>query len=104
MPVLKAGTQPLGDLAEFLVPFSGLIPRSESRHALECYTMGLLADTTNKTAAALGRVVPATTGQQLQELLTRTAWDVVIFHEHDPPKLRVSHEDDPANAVSFSRA
>lgn len=28
----------------------------------------------------------------------------VIFHEHDPPKSRVSHEDDPANAVSFSRA
>lgn len=75
MPVLKAGTQPLGDLAEFLVPFAGLVRRSESRHALERYTTGLLADTADKTAAALGRVVPATNAQQLQELLTRTAWD-----------------------------
>lgn len=79
MPVLKAGTQPLGDLAEFLVPFAGLVRRSESRHALERYTTGLLADTVDKTAAALGRVVPATTGQQLQELLTRTAWDVAAM-------------------------
>ena len=75
MPVLKAGTRPLGDLAEFLVPFARLVRRSESRHALERYTTGLLADTADKTAAALGRVVPATNSQQLQELLTRTAWD-----------------------------
>jgi|SRR5665213_315167 len=75
MPVLKAGTRPLGDLAEFLVPFARLVRRSESRHAIERYTTGLLADTADKTAAALGRVVPATNSQQLQELLTRTAWD-----------------------------
>ena len=79
MPVLKAGTQPLGDLAEFLVPFAGLVRRSESRHALERYTTGLLADTADKSAAALGRVVPATNGQQLQELLTRTAWDAAAM-------------------------
>ena len=60
MPVQKAGTQPLGDLAEFLVPFAGLVRRSESRHALERYTTGLLADTADKSAAALGRVVSAT--------------------------------------------
>ena len=79
MPVPKAGTQPLGDLAEFLVPFAGLVRRSESRHALERYTTGLLADTADKSAAALGRVVRATNGQQLQELLTRTAWDAAAM-------------------------
>lgn len=79
MPVLKAGTRPLGDLAEFLAPFAGLVRRSESRHALERYTTGLLADTADKTAAALGRVVPATNAQQLQELLTRTAWDAAAM-------------------------
>lgn len=79
MPVLKAGSRPLGDLAEFLAPFAGLVRRSESRHALERYTTGLLADTADKTAAALGRVVPATNAQQLQELLTRTAWDAAAM-------------------------
>lgn len=79
MPVLKAGTRPLGDLAAFLAPFAGLVRRSESRHALERYTTGLLADTADKTAAALGRVVPATNAQQLQELLTRTAWDAAAM-------------------------
>ncbi len=79
MPVPKAGTGPLGDLAEFLAPFAGLVRRSESRHALERYTTGLLADTADKTAAALGRVVPETNGQQLQELLTRTAWDAAAM-------------------------
>jgi len=79
MPVLKAGTRPLGDLAAFLAPFAGLVRRSESRRALERYTTGLLADTADKTAAALGRVVPATNAQQLQELLTRTAWDAAAM-------------------------
>ncbi len=75
MAVPKAGVEPLADLAAFLAPFAGLVRRSESRHALERYATGLLADTADKTAAALGRVVPGTNAQQLQEFLTRTAWD-----------------------------
>ncbi len=75
MAVPKAGAEPLADLAAFLAPFAGLVRRSESRHALERYATGLLADTADKTAAAFGRVVPGTTAQRLQEFLTRTAWD-----------------------------
>lgn len=75
MAVPKAGAEPLADLAAFLAPFAGLVRRSESRHALERYATGLLADTAAKTAAALGRAVPGTNAQQLQEFLTRTAWD-----------------------------
>lgn len=75
MALLKAGTAPLGDLAEFLEPFSGLVRRAESRRALERYATGLLSDVPQKNASALGRALPGTNGQCLQEFLTRTAWD-----------------------------
>lgn len=79
MAVPKAGREPLADLAAFLEPFAGLVRRSESRHALERYATGLLAETPDKTAAALGRVVPDTNAQQLQEFLTRTAWEPAVM-------------------------
>lgn len=79
MAVPKTGPDPLPDLAAFLVPFAGLVRRSESRHALERYATGLLADSADKTAAALGRIVPGTSSQQLQEFLTRTAWDAAAM-------------------------
>lgn len=73
--ILKAGPDALPDLAEFLKPFTSLLQRSQSRHAVERYTTGLLADLPRKTASDLGRSIPGTNGQRLQELLTRTKWD-----------------------------
>lgn len=75
MAIPKAGPSPLDDLAEFLAPFSSLVRRRESRHALERYTTGLLADLPRKTASEMGRSVVGTSGQRLQEFLTNTAWD-----------------------------
>lgn len=75
MAIPKAGPAPLADLAAFVAPFGEVLRRAESRHALERYATGLLADLPRKTAAALGRSLPGTTGQRLQELLTRTHWD-----------------------------
>lgn len=73
--ILKAGPEALPDLAEFLTPFTSLLQRSQSRHALERYTTGLLADLPRKTASDLGRAIAGTNGQRLQEFLTRTQWD-----------------------------
>lgn len=73
--VIKAGLTPLADLATFLEPFGSLVRRYQSRHALERYTTGLLADLRRKTASDLGRAVAGTNGQRLQEFLTRTKWD-----------------------------
>jgi len=73
--VIKAGLEPLADLAVFLKPFGSLVRRAQSRHALERYTTGLLADLGRKTASDLGRAVAGTNGQRLQEFLTRTVWD-----------------------------
>lgn len=71
----KAGRDPLPDLASFLEPFATLVRRSESRQSMERYVTGLLADVSRKTASDLGRALPGTSAQRLQELLTNTAWD-----------------------------
>lgn len=73
--ILKAGPEALTDLMEFLNSFTSLLQRSQSRHALERYTTGLLADLPRKTASDLGRAIAGTNGQRLQEFLTRTQWD-----------------------------
>jgi len=74
MAIPKAGPTPLDDLSGFLKPFAALVRRSESRHALERYTTGLLADLPRKTASEMGRSVAGTSEQRLQEFLTNTAW------------------------------
>lgn len=60
--------------------------RAESKAALERYTTGLLADVGRKTASEIGRAVPGTNGQNLQEFLTRTDWDAA-----EMDRLRVGH-------------
>lgn len=75
MAVVKAGPEPLADLGVFLEPFGDLVLRSESREAMERYATGLLSDLSRKTAADMGRALPGTNGQRLQEFLTRTEWD-----------------------------
>jgi SRSO17 transposase len=86
MAVPQAGTEPLPDLSCFLTPFSHIFLRAESRHALERYTTGLMANLPHKTASAMGRSLPGTNGQRLQELLTRTSWEA-----KDMDRLRIQH-------------
>jgi len=86
MAIPKAGADPLDDLGRFVAPFAALLRRAESRQALERYTTGLLSDLVRKTASDLGRSLPGTNGQRLQELLTRTSWD-----PQQLDRLRVAH-------------
>ena len=86
MAILKAGSAPLHDLAEFLEPFASLVRRPESRHAMERYTTGLLSDLPRKTASDIGRAVAGTNGQRLQEFLTRTSWE-----PREMDRVRVGH-------------
>ncbi|MFH1141373.1 MAG: IS701 family transposase [Chloroflexota bacterium] len=86
MAVMKAGPDPLEDLGAFLEPFASLVRRAENRQALERYTTGLLADLPRKTASDMGRALPGTNGQRLQEFLTRTAWDPAVMD-----RLRIQH-------------
>jgi SRSO17 transposase len=86
MAVPKAGPEPLDDLAVFLEPFAELVLRSESREAMERYTTGLLSDLQRKNASEMGRSLPGTSGQKLQEFLTRTRWD-----SREMDRLRIAH-------------
>jgi SRSO17 transposase len=70
-----APTEPMPELAEFLAPFRVRFARREPRQALERYLTGLLTEHPNKNCDTLAQLVPETSGQTLQGLLTAMAWD-----------------------------
>ena len=86
MAIPKAGPGPLAGLDAYLKPFAQMLSRVESREALERYTTGLLADIERKTASGIGRSIPETNSQRLQEFLTRTDWDPAQMD-----RLRIGH-------------
>ena len=63
------------DLALFLAPFRVHFARSEGPHALERYLTGLLTEHPNKNCDTIAQVVPGTSEQSLQGLLTAMTWD-----------------------------
>src|SRR5437763_692068 len=73
--VPHAPAQPLPALDEFLRPFHVHFKRSEARHALERYLTGLLTEHPNKNCDTIAQVVPGTSEQSLQGLLTAMSWD-----------------------------
>jgi len=66
---------PLPELAEFLEPFGVQFQRSEGRQTLERYLSGLLTEHPNKNCDTLAQIVPGTSEQRLQGLLTDIDWD-----------------------------
>src|SRR3982751_6229793 len=66
---------PLPELAEFLAPFRVHFHRSEGPQALERYLTGLLTEHPNKNCDTIAQVVPATSQQRLQGVLTALDWD-----------------------------
>src|SRR5215207_9817686 len=70
-----APTTPLPELAEFLAPFHVQFARREGSAALERYCTGLLTEYPNKNCDTLAQLVPGTSGQRLQGLLTAMTWD-----------------------------
>jgi SRSO17 transposase len=62
-------------LDEFLRPFHVHFARSEATHALERYLTGMLTEHPNKNCDTLAQVVPGTSEQSLQGLLTAMRWD-----------------------------
>jgi SRSO17 transposase len=71
----QAPTKPMPELAEFLKPFHPQFARSEGRHALDRYLTGLLSELPNKNCDTIAASIPGTSEQQLQGLLSSTAWD-----------------------------
>ena len=70
-----APSEPMPALDEFLRPFHVHFARSEATHALERYLTGMLTEHPNKNCDTIAAVVPDTSEQSLQGLLTDMAWD-----------------------------
>jgi SRSO17 transposase len=62
-------------LAEFLAPFRVHFLRAEGPHALERYLTGLFTEHPRKNCDTLAQIVPNTSEQRLQGLLTAMRWD-----------------------------
>jgi SRSO17 transposase len=71
----QAPTDPLPELAQFLESFHVHFARSEGRQALERYLTGLFTEHPNKNCDTIAAVVPDTSEQSLQGLLTNMVWD-----------------------------
>lgn len=71
----QAPTAPLAALDAYLAPLQVHFLRSESRHAMERYLTGLLTEHPNKNCDTIAQVVPDTSEQSLQGMLTTMRWD-----------------------------
>jgi SRSO17 transposase len=79
--VPKASSDPLPEIAEFLMPFASLFRRSQSRHSLERYTTGLLTDLERKNCDTIAAALAGTSTERLQHLLTDADWDSLELDE-----------------------
>jgi SRSO17 transposase len=70
-----APEEPIPELDEFLTLFRFKFRRREGRQATERYLTGLLTEHPKKNCETLAAVVPGTSVQQLQGLLTDMVWD-----------------------------
>jgi SRSO17 transposase len=71
----QAPSEPIPELAEFMGHFRVHFIRRESQAAAERYLSGLLTDHPNKNCDTLASIVPGTSEQSLQGLLTEMVWD-----------------------------
>ncbi len=71
----QAPRVPLPELAEFLAPLRVHFTQGPSAETLRQYLTGLLSEHPNKNCDTLAEVVPETTEQQLNHLLTDMVWD-----------------------------
>jgi len=71
----QAPIAPLAALDAYLAPLQVHFFRNESRHAMERYLTGLLTEHPNKSCDTIVQVVPGTSEQSLQGMLTTMRWD-----------------------------
>ena len=91
--VAQAPEEPLPELDEFLALFQFKFRRRESRDATERYLTGLLTEHPNKNCDTLAAVVPGTSEQQLQGLLTDMVWDEVDLTHQRVEVLKTLHTE-----------
>jgi SRSO17 transposase len=83
----QAPSEPLPELEAFLKPLHVHFQRSGSRQAMERYLTGLLTEHPNKNGDTLAQVVPGTSEQSLQGLLTSMRWDDIALNNQRVTRL-----------------
>jgi hypothetical protein len=83
----RAASEPLPPLADFLQPFHIQFCRRESQAAVERYLAGLLTDHPRKNSDTLAAILPGTSEQQLQGLLTTMHWDADALNRQRVERL-----------------
>lgn len=73
----RAPEEPLDELMRFLNAVGIEFGDKRRNHALERYVTGLLTDHPNKNCDTLAEILPGTSEQRLQALLTTMEWDEV---------------------------
>ncbi len=73
--VPRAPRTPMPELAECLAPFRVHFVQRPSAQTLERYVTGLLTEQPTKNCDTLAAIVPGTTEQRLNHLLTEMVWD-----------------------------
>jgi SRSO17 transposase len=79
--VPKASSDPLPEIAEFLMPLAPLFRRSQSRHSLERYITGLLTDLDRKNCDTIAAALAGTSTERLEHLLTDADWNSLELDE-----------------------
>jgi SRSO17 transposase len=74
-------------LDDFLRPYHIHFARSEATHALERYLTGMFTEHPNKNCDTIAQVVPQTSEQSLQGLLTAMLWDEDDLNEQRVQQL-----------------
>jgi SRSO17 transposase len=95
-------SEPLPELDEFLKPFQALFRRRESQTAMERYLSGLLTEYPVKNCDTLADIVPGTTEQQLQGLLTQMIWDEAALNQRRVQILRTLKTEGEGVARQYS--
>jgi SRSO17 transposase len=78
---------PMPALDDFLRPYHIHFARSEATHALERYLTGMFTEHPNKNCDTIAQVVPQTSEQSLQGLLTAMLWDEDDLNEQRVQQL-----------------
>ncbi len=95
LPQAPQGLMP--ELAEFLGQLEFQFGDRRRQSALESYVTGLLTEHPNKNCDTLAQVLPNTTEQRLQNLLTEMQWDeVALNHKRIQVMKSLSTEGDGA--------
>jgi len=95
IPQAPQGLMP--ELAEFLGRLEFQFGDSRRQSALEAYVTGLLTEHPNKNCDTLAQILPNTSEQRLQNLLTEMQWDeVALNHKRIQVMKSLSTEGDGA--------